>query len=160
MGPYTVAWSLLAAADVGAEDIELLLGSPPARSAAAEKNWQKAQVFATGNAPSTCQTHRDGTDSLLVCLQGQKHVAITEARYGGIIRFPEPHKDFAKNRPLEAVGRRVEDGWRLAVIKEGQGLFIPKGCWHQVRSNPGSLGLSIVLHLGSKAKSGQTTSGC
>ncbi|KAJ8601498.1 hypothetical protein CTAYLR_006720 [Chrysophaeum taylorii] len=108
------------------------LGFPPIRGNAAELNaWINADA-------ATTPAHFDERDNLLSVLAGRKRVALA------------PHasveaKPCWGGAPNHAAGpmapRRVVD------VAAGEALFVPRGVWHEVWSEPGTVALNAWFEV-------------
>ena len=105
------------------------------------------KAFVTGDSASTCTTHRDSTDSLLLVLRGSKVLMLKPPQ--AEVQAEAGYEHMSVETPLTgagAVGR--QDGWLEVRLESGEGFLLPKGWWHQVWSEPGTVALSLVLRLG------------
>lgn len=97
---------------------------------------------------STSPTHNDETDSTLIVLRGCKTLWIHEPGNGVAEDLPK-NKRMSREEPNAMSGVELaQRGWVETELKQGQALILPKGWWHQVKSVPGSIALSLVLRLG------------
>jgi hypothetical protein len=112
----------------------------------------KGDIYANslwlGRPPTRTPLHRDPNPNIFVQLAGRKVVRLLEPGIGRALyeqsRAPTGHANLRGQEMMEGEEmERLEDAvWgetgdalgREAILGSGDGLFIPKGWWHSVRS--------------------------
>lgn len=97
----------------------------------------------------TCALHCDEPNSVLVCLGGEREVALlppaasteTDAWVG---RKPSPRYDIFADARFQP-GGDLHGVCQVVTLKQGDALYMPSGWWHQVRSCKGSVGVSMPV---------------
>jgi hypothetical protein len=117
-----------------------LLLVPPIET---KKDWKGAQAFVTGRNESICSTHYDKTDSLLLVLRGSKWFKLKPP---GKVKSEETQEDFSGESP-HTDGESSKNGWIDVHLASGEGLLIPRNWWHSVKSEPGTVALSLVIRI-------------
>jgi hypothetical protein len=128
-------------ADTGPR-VQLALGPPPL---AREGHLQVWLSYRDG----TCALHCDEPNGVLICLGGERKVALLPPRVSidtdaWVGTKPSLRYDvFADARFQE--GGDLYGVSQVVTLTQGDALYIPSGWWHQVRSTRGSVGVSVPV---------------
>ena len=97
----------------------------------------------------TCALHCDEPNGVLICLGGERKVALLPPRVSidtdaWVGTKPSLRYDvFADARFQE--GGDLYGVSQVVTLTQGDALYIPSGWWHQVRSTRGSVGVSVPV---------------
>lgn len=104
------------------------------------------QAFITGSKPSASLTHCDETSSLLYVVSGSKCVWIAPPGVDHALQLKplDGHPQSLDYNP-DLDSSRDETVWHKVILDACDGLFIPKGWYHYVRSCQNTVALSVAL---------------
>ena len=100
---------------------------------------------------STCATHFDRDDSVLLVLKGWKQVllardSIIKKQYRHIYPFVSESGMHPLILPFESSSKqRYAKGWVEVNLKPNEALYIPKNVLHTIKSTPGTVAISFQI---------------
>jgi hypothetical protein len=107
---------------------------------------KKGIAFISTVAATLSHTHYDQDTSFLLMLTGTKEIFYAPPSMGTLIRTDHPVISHSSN--FEGVNPFVEltgTSWRFAKLNAGDGLLLPQGWLHAIKSLPGTVAISFQI---------------
>lgn len=107
---------------------------------------KKGIAFISTTAATLSHTHYDQDTSFLLLLTGTKEIFYAPPSMGTLIRTSNPVISHSSN--FEGINPFVEltgTSWRFAKLNAGDGLLLPQGWLHAVKSSPGTVAISFQI---------------
>jgi hypothetical protein len=107
---------------------------------------KKGIAFISTVAATLSHTHYDQDTSFLLMLTGSKEIFYAPPSMGTVLRADHPVISHSSN--FEGVSPFVEltgTAWRFAKLNAGDGLLLPQGWLHAVKSLPGTVAISFQI---------------